>query len=130
MVSFGLTSLFARLNPFIPIVHKDKNHTGESTFAAHIFQKLQLNHEVYLSKFRSKRKICRLYKMPTHSGARLRFMALSTMFFRKSKRLYKGHSISLRINISHSMARRYAICCFDRNLRQPSWTHWSTALTK
>jgi len=33
----GLNSLHSRLNPFISIVHKDKNHSGESIFAANIY---------------------------------------------------------------------------------------------
>jgi hypothetical protein len=37
VICLGLNSLHARLNPFIAIVHKDKNHLGESIFAANIY---------------------------------------------------------------------------------------------
>ena len=36
VVTMGLVSLHARVNPFLPIVHQDKNHPGECRFAARI----------------------------------------------------------------------------------------------
>lgn len=35
-MTMGLVGLHARINPFLPIVHHDKNHAGEIRFAARI----------------------------------------------------------------------------------------------
>ena len=43
VVTLGLVSLFARTNPFISIVHQDKNHKGECTFAANVFNLIHLD---------------------------------------------------------------------------------------
>lgn len=50
----SLVSLYARLNPFIAIVHKDKNHQGECDYAAKIFQYMQLDLKVLNILLRSK----------------------------------------------------------------------------
>lgn len=50
----SLVSLYARLNPFIAIVHKDKNHKGECDYAAKIFEYMQLDPKVESFLLRSK----------------------------------------------------------------------------
>lgn len=46
-ITMSLVGLYARLNPFISIVHKDKNHKGECDFAAKIYEYMQLDPNVH-----------------------------------------------------------------------------------
>lgn len=45
-VTLALTCLYAKVKPFVSIVHQDKNHKGECDFAATIFELMQLDSKV------------------------------------------------------------------------------------
>lgn len=77
----SLVSLFARLNPFIAIVHKDKNHRGECEYAAKIFEYMQLDPNVKQLLYRLKNLNYLCLKTPTPFAVLLRYTESSTTAF-------------------------------------------------
>lgn len=73
VVVLGVISLHGRTNPYIPIVHQEKNHIGQIEFAKRINDLIHLNPQVQFSKFRLKKSTWKLSKMHTPSDALPKF---------------------------------------------------------
>jgi len=76
VVVLGLIALHGRTHPYIPIVHKEKNHLGQIEFARKVDSLIHLNPKVSPFRFRSTRSTWKSSRTPTPSGARRR----STVF--------------------------------------------------
>lgn len=69
VVVLGLIGLHGRTHPYIPIVHKEKNHLGQIEFARKVDSLIHLNPKVSSFRFRSTRSTWRSSRTPTPSGA-------------------------------------------------------------
>ena len=73
MVVLGLTALHGRTDPYISIVHKEKNHLGQMEFAKRVDSLIHLNPKVALLSRRSKKSTCKSSRTLTPSDARPKF---------------------------------------------------------
>jgi hypothetical protein len=64
VVVLGLVSLHGRTNPYLAIVHKDKNHLGQIEFAKRIDELIHLNPNVPPLPLRSRRSTLKSSKTP------------------------------------------------------------------